>query len=249
MQTTSKVYVFKLAACVAAVLIVAALPGYAQKGKGGGSKNSLEATFRDAGFNSVVPTQDRVASDCRLGDLDASSCPYENAQENVSLSSSGNGNFTMEVKAGTRDIYLNFSDCATAPCQPPFLPAGELQALVGTTLGQRARLFVVGLGNLAVGQSAALSADLLFDRVQDLQDGEEEVWWVTYRSNRPAVCPPGSSGPLMGSHPDATTWVVEAGTTEIGCLHSMAPKPQGDGSEEFHGAFILPFKLTIASQP
>jgi len=251
MQTTSKLVLFKLVACVAAISIAVALPGYAQKGKGGGTKNTntLTASFRDAGFNAVVPVKDRIASDCLQGDLDANSCPYVSGQENVSLGLGGNGNFILEVKDG-RDFYLDFSaECAIGPCQPSFLSAGEQQALVGTTLGQRAKLFVVGLGSLAVGQSAALNAELLFSRLTDLQDNEEEVWWVTYRSNPPAVCPEGSSGPLMGSHPDATTWVVEAGPTDIGCLSSMWPKPQGDGEEEFHGAYIMPFKLTISSQP
>ena len=106
----------------------------------------------------------------------------------------------------------------------------------------------LGTGVCAVGGGLQV-AELLFARLPDLQDNEEEVWWVTYRSNPPAVCPEGSSGPALASHPDASTWVVETGSTDIGCLHSMWPKPQGDEEEEFHGAYIMPFKLTISSQP
>jgi hypothetical protein len=35
----------------------------------------------------------------------------------------------------------------------------------------------------------------------------------------------------------------------VACLLLFAARPQGDGSEEFHGAYLMPFKLTITTQP
>jgi len=227
--------------------------GYAEKGGkgggGGGSSAPLQATFRDAGFNNLTVAPDRIGSDCQLGDLDPASCPYVAGQESVTMGFSGNGNFQLEVREETRDIYLNFTDCVASPCSPSFLPSGEVEALVGTERGFRAKLDIFGLGSVPVEGSAMLNADLLFARLVDLEDGEGEVWWVTYRSNPPEVCPGGSSGPVMASHPNANTWVIETGGTNVGCLHSMAPRPAGDGSEEFHGAYVMPFKLTITTQP
>jgi hypothetical protein len=225
-------------------------PGHGGGGGGGGS--IVKATFRDAGFNILTVAQDRIASDCQLGDLDATSCPYVHGQASVSAGFSNNGNFILEVNKGTRDVYFNFTDCVTAPCppdEPRFLSSGDVDAFVGTQSGTRARLLVVNLGSLAVGQSAALNAEFLLSKHIDRVDGEEEVWWVTYRSNAPEVCLAGSSGPLMGTRVDANTWVVEAGATNVACLHSFAARPQGDGSEEFHGAYLMPFKLTITTQP
>ena len=243
----------KMIGLVALVACWALVPGgYAQKGGKGGGVIPLVAVFRDAGANFTVTNPDRIMSDCRLGDTAASGCPYVNGQNSVSLSFSGNGNFTLQVEKDTRNIYLNFTDCVISPCppnEPSFLPSGQVEALVGTERGRRAKLFVIGLGGLGVGDSKALNADLLFERLVDLRDGEEEVWWVTYRSNPPAVCPEGSSKPVVASHPDPNTWVVEPGTTDIACLHSLAPKPNGDGSEEFHGAYVMPFRLTITTQP
>jgi len=232
-------------------------PGH---GGGGGGSSSLKATFQDAGFNNLTVAPDRIGSDCGLGDLDATSCPYVQGQANVSAGFGGNGNFILEVNSGTRDIYFNFTDCVMAPCppdEPRFLSAGDVEAEVGTQLGTRARLLVVGLGSLAVGQSAALNAEFLLSKHVDRVDGEEEVWWVTFRSNPREVCIDNSgegepvvfSGPLMGTRVDATTWVVEAGPTNVACLHSQAAKPKGDGTEEFHGAYLMPFKLTISTQP
>lgn len=232
-------------------VLTAALAGSAghKPGHGSGGGTALRATFRDAGFNILTVAADRIASDCRLGDLDPASCPYVSGQESVTMGFSGNGNFQLEVKKASRDIYLNFTDCVASPCSPSFLPSGEVEALVGTERGFRAKLDVIGVGNLAVGGSAMLNADLLLARPVDLDDGEEEVWWVTFRSAPPAVCPAGSSGPVMASRPDANTWIIEVGSTNIGCLHSMAPRPAGDGSEEFHGAYLMPFRLTLSTQP
>jgi hypothetical protein len=228
---------------------------------GGGSGTTLKATFRDctAGFPSAsfanlypsTPPQDLcpVAEDRIQSDTGQS---YDSGVQNVSVELSGNGNFTLEVKSG-RDIYLNFTDCVSEaatcpPNEPRFLPAGDVDGNFGTELGQRARLFVVGLGNLAVGQSAALDAELLLARLVDRVDGEEEVWWVTYRSNPSQICPAGSSAPLMGRRTGTNTWEIEAGVTNPACFQSMAPKPKGDNSEEFHGAYLMPFMLTITTQ-
>lgn len=252
----------RLTVLIAGVLALA-LTGSAEKGgKGGGaggSSTTLKATFRDctASFPSAsfanlypgTPPQDLcpVADDRIQSDTGQS---YDSGAQNVSVELSGNGNFTMEVKS-ERDIYLNFTDCVMAPCppdEPRFLPVGDVDGRFGTELGQRARLFVVGLGNLAVGQSAALNAELLLAKLVDRIDGEEEVWWVTYRSNPSEICPSGSSAPLMGRRTGPNTWEIEAGITNPACFQSMAPKPMGDNSEEFHGAYLMPFKLTITTQ-
>ena len=242
----------RVAVAVALLGLALSIPAWAEKGGkgggGGGSSAPLQATFRDAGFNNLTIAPDRIGSDCRLGDLDPASCPYVSGPGSVTMGFSGNGNFQLEVRKETRDIYLNFTDCVASPCSPSFLPSGEVEALVGTERGFRAKLDVFGLGNLPVDGSAMLNADLLFARLVDLDDGEEEVWWVTFRSAPPAVCPAGSSGPVLAERTGANTWVITAGSTNIGCLHSMAPRPNGDGSEEFHGAYIMPFRLTITTQ-
>lgn len=251
----------RMALAVVLLGLALSIPVWAEKGGkgGGGSSATLRATFRDctagfpsASFANLYPStppqdlcpvaEDRIQSDAGLS--------YDDGVQNVSVGMSGNGNFTMEVKAG-RDIYLNFTDCVIEPCppdEPRLLPAGVIDGNFGTELGQRARLFVVGLGNLAVDQSAALNAELLLARHVDRIDGEEEVWWVTYRSAPPAVCPAGASSTLLGTRTGPNTWEIEAGVTNPACFHSMAPKPKGDGSEEFHGAYLMPFKLTITTQ-
>ena len=56
MQTTSKLDLFKLAACVAAVCIAVTLPGYAQKGKGGGGSSQTVDLLLTFNFDGAIST-------------------------------------------------------------------------------------------------------------------------------------------------------------------------------------------------
>ena len=155
-----------------------------------------------------------------------------------------------EGSIGTRGVTVNFSDCVASPCSPPFT-----ERIVGnrtTEGGNAVSLTVKDVGKVGVGPTLSRDETWIIGRVIDPADGETEVWFIDFRDFSAApdhICHGSGSGPLVVSHPDRDTWVVEASATNLACLRSEAAKPGGDGSEELHGTSRLPFRLTLTRKP
>lgn len=235
------------------ICLASSNPAWGQKGgKSGGGTIPLVGVFRDAGANFVVDNPDRISSDCQLGDTADPGCPYVNGEPGIDAELKAE--IVLDVNSdgslGTRGITVDFSDCVAGPCTPPFI-----ERIVGdrtTDGGQFVKLTVKDAGTVGVGQTLSRNATMIIAQVIDPADGEKETWYVEFRDlsgDASHPCVDAGSGPLVVSHPDANTWVVEASTTNLACLHSTAHKPAGDGSRELHGTYRMPFRLTLTRKP
>jgi hypothetical protein len=90
--------------------------------------------------------------------------------------------------------------------------------------------------------------------VLDPIDGEEEAWFVSFRTPSPdSVCSGSGSGPLEVRHPTPDTWEVEATPDNLACLFSQVNNKgknvKGTEFMEFHGTYRMPFLLRLERRP
>ncbi len=119
-------------------------------GGGNGGTIPVTVTFRDFQGDDVDPVPDRLMSDCHdcSATCDCSS-PYIHGGDKVRTGIGGN--FFMKLTKGNqpaiRTLFLDFSDCASGPCNPPFLQGstvGPANVFITSGSGINMREMLVG---------------------------------------------------------------------------------------------------------
>ncbi len=209
--------------------MVLALPGLAQKGKPkkGGGSIPMTVTFRDT-FS--PDGDDRIMSDCKGGLL----CPYSDKVDNVGTSIDTQGQFALRLGSGSkrnqpviRTLFLDFSDCASGPCNPPFVQ--------GSTTGS---WFTYGV-NLREMGIPEIRGDLRLKMT--LKPVGVGGSWKLHFDPLDLDCP-GSSN-ITVSRVGADTWEIEAGLSDVACLERRSDVRGVDF--EFVGRYRMPFKITV----
>ncbi len=229
-------------------------PGHKKPGGGGGGggKVSLIGTFRDT-FS--PDGDDRIMSDCQGGVL---LCSYIDGEGAV-VSIDGHGHFNLNMKArpnrAVRSLFLDFTQCAEAPCTPPF--STDLSAATGLVFIETSMRTGVAPGNMAVGAVEPNEKLILVFRAADPWDMNLDYKWKVRFQPDPAPNSPdpeackGSSNITVG-HPDEDTWLFEALQGEAGgavaCLESRL---FSDANAPFvlRGKFVMPFMITATRKP
>ena len=195
------------------------------QGKGGGKGGktiSVTVTFRDTFLS------DRIMSDCQTG-----SCPYIDKVDKVNTGIGTSGDFSLKLTKGNqppiRTLFLDFSDCASGPCNPPFLQ--------GFTVGP-ANVFTSGV-SLRDLDPDETTGNLRLRVAINLTSVDGGLWNLLFDPFN-AECP-GSSSVTVKRVGDADAWEIEAGPTQVACLGELA----GGGELIVRGRYHMPFKIML----
>ena len=214
-------------------------------GKGGGGTGVRAATFRDCtGPLAYVGYEDptdpgALDPDCPSADDRIKSegnpswvnpRPYVDGEEEVGLKL---GRHAFELALGDRQLFLDFTDCAQAPCTPPFN-----QGLTVPGIAWLIAHHASGGGDMrkiTVGESNPTNLRIAFR----VEGDSANRWFVRFAPNDEEC---GDSTTALVTRTDETTWVFEASDTNQACLLRQE-KP--GSPETFHGIYKMPTQLVL----
>lgn len=184
-------------------------------GGGGGGNLAVTVTFEDSpGY--------RLMSDGKGA--------YTSAQ----IDEQGNLAFGFgagkKKKPGTRKVFFDFFDCASAGCTAPFFDDGGLGS--GRTYGN---MFTAGVNLRTMGTDETSPELRLYGAIKP-----KAAENFSYRYSFDPLddrCPGSTSITVTRTGPD--TWVIEAGAQDVLCLR------QGGHSAVHRGLYHMPFKMTL----
>ena len=213
-------YKTMLAILLAFAMVLFSAPGALAQGKSGkggkgGGNLAVTVTFEDSpGY--------RLMSDGKGA--------YTNAQIDEQGHLAFGFGAGKKKKPGTRKVFFDFFDCASADCTPPFFDDGGLGS--GRTFGN---MFTEGVNLRAMGTDETSPELRLYGSIKP--KAEENF---SYRYSFDPLddrCPGSTSITVTRTGPD--TWVIEAGAQDVLCLR------QGAHTAVQRGLYHMPFKMTL----
>lgn len=131
---------------------------------------------------------------------------------------------------GVRELFVDFGDCAAAPCSPPF---AQDTVFYNTVLQTRR----ANLPAMEVGETTAARLHLGFWAPDET--GENVAWAVRFDPlDTSTGCEDSSTVAL--TRVDASTWVIEADLNDVACLAALR-----NSLWELRGKYRLPLQVTV----
>lgn len=216
-------------------------------GGGGSSTIPVNVIFRDctagqpsAAFWTLHPgtistdwctstSDDRLKSDTGSAYEDG----IDGVQAFIALTGS-TGALGVRLANSPRALSLDFTDCASAPCNPPF----QSQEMTYTSLDVDANTVKQnGLLGMAVGEKISAPMTVLFSDTQDLSGN---VWFIDFNPGVKGKNPcKNKSNYVTVERTSDTSWEVVFGAASIGCLEiNNSPL----------GTYLMPFQFTVVEK-